>query len=109
MKRFVTFALTTFAVLGLLTVAPLGATTALAGEETTSSMAFAQDEAQLGQVDINSASLKELRTLPGIGQAYSKKIVENRPYKSIEELRTRKVLPLGTYRKIRDRVVVNGQ
>lgn len=109
MKRFVTFALTTFAVLCLLTVTPLSATTALAGEETTSNMAFAQDEAQLGQVDINAASLKELRTLPGIGQAYSKKIVENRPYKSVEELRTRKVLPRGTYRKIRDRVVVNGQ
>lgn len=109
MKRFVTFTLSTFALLCLLALAPSGAATALAGEGTTSSMAFAKGEAQSNQVDLNSASLEELRMLPGIGRAYSKKIVEHRPYKSVEELRTRKVLPQGTYRKIRDKVIANGR
>ncbi len=47
--------------------------------------------ASLGQVkkalvDLNSASTKELEALPGVGAATSKKIVANRPYKSVDEL-----------------------
>lgn len=109
MKRFMTFALTTAAVVCLLTVAPSAGTAALSGQKAISGMALAQGEAQPAQVDINSASLDELQTLPGIGQAYSKKIIENRPYKSVEELRTRKVVPQGTYSKIRDKVIANGR
>jgi len=37
-------------------------------------------------VDLNSASQKELGALPGVGPATSKKIVANRPYKSVDEL-----------------------
>ena len=37
-------------------------------------------------VDINSASVKELESLPGVGPAIAKKIVANRPYKSVDEL-----------------------
>ncbi len=37
-------------------------------------------------VDLNSASTKELEALPGVGAATSKKIVANRPYKSVDEL-----------------------
>jgi hypothetical protein len=37
-------------------------------------------------VDINSASADELKTLPGIGDAYAKKIVEGRPYKGKDEI-----------------------
>ena len=109
MKRLMNVTLTTFVVFCLLAAAPAAGAQALAGEAAASSMALAQGEAQPGPVDLNSASPKELRTLPGIGQAYSKKIIENRPYKSVEELQTRKVLPLGTYTKIRDKVVVNGR
>ncbi len=37
-------------------------------------------------VDLNSASEKELEALPGVGPATSKKIIANRPYKSVDEL-----------------------
>jgi competence protein ComEA len=37
-------------------------------------------------VDMNSASAKELEALPGVGPATSKKIIANRPYKSVDEL-----------------------
>jgi len=37
-------------------------------------------------VDLNSASAKELEALPGVGPATSKKIIANRPYKSVDEL-----------------------
>lgn len=109
MTRLVTVTLATFAVFCLLAAVPLAGTQALAAEDTSSSMAMAQGEGHDAPVDLNSASPKELRALPGIGQAYSKKIIEHRPYKSVEELRTRNVLPLGTYSKIRDKVVANGK
>jgi competence protein ComEA len=37
-------------------------------------------------VDLNSASAKELEALSGVGPATSKKIIANRPYKSVDEL-----------------------
>jgi hypothetical protein len=38
------------------------------------------------QVDINSASEKELDSLPGVGPATAKKIIAGRPYSSVSDL-----------------------
>jgi DNA uptake protein ComE-like DNA-binding protein len=57
------------------------------------------------KIDINSASAEELQKLPGIGEALSKKIVENRPYKRKDELVQKKVIPGPTYDKIKDHVI----
>ena len=46
-----------------------------------------------------------LKTLPGIGDAYAKKIVEGRPYARKDDLPKRNVLPQGTYDKIKDQIV----
>jgi hypothetical protein len=43
--------------------------------------------------DINSASEDDLKALPGIGDAYAKKIVEGRPYKRRDELVQKRVVP----------------
>lgn len=59
-------------------------------------------------IDINSATLTDLKSLPGVGTAYARKIVEGRPYSSIDELKARKVLSSSTYDKIRDRVSAKG-
>jgi DNA uptake protein ComE-like DNA-binding protein len=56
-------------------------------------------------LDINSASVDELKTIPGIGDAYAKKIVDGRPYKRKDKLVQKKVVPKGTYDKIKDQVV----
>jgi competence protein ComEA len=56
-------------------------------------------------IDINTATPAELETIPGIGEAYSKKIVENRPYKRKDELVQKKVVPQATYDKIKDHIV----
>src|SRR3989449_2045546 len=40
------------------------------------------------KLDLNSASEADLKTLTGIGDAYAKKIVENRPYKRRSEEHT---------------------
>jgi DNA uptake protein ComE-like DNA-binding protein len=56
-------------------------------------------------IDINTASADELRTLKGIGDAYAKKIVENRPYKGKDELVSKKVIPQATYDGIKGQII----
>jgi competence protein ComEA len=74
-----------------------------------------QDPAKPGQkeppaakkepLDINSASADELKALKGIGEADAKKIVENRPYKTKDELARKQVVSMATYNKIKDQIV----
>ena len=65
----------------------------------------AADKAPPAMVDINHATAAELKTLPGIGEAYSAAIIRNRPYKNKTQLRSKDVIPPATYEKIKDQVV----
>jgi DNA uptake protein ComE-like DNA-binding protein len=56
-------------------------------------------------IDINSASRKELRMLPGIGDAQADRIVAGRPYRTKTDLATGKVIPTGTYLSIKRMIV----
>ena len=56
-------------------------------------------------VDINSASKADLSALPGIGDVYSQKIIDGRPYKTKTDLVNKKVLPQATYNKIRVKII----
>jgi len=54
------------------------------------------------KISLNQASVEELDTLPGIGKITAQKIINNRPYQSIDELLTKKVVGKSTFEKIKD-------
>jgi len=56
-------------------------------------------------IDINSATLKQLKTLPGIGDAEAKQIIAHRPYMTKTELVTKGVLPTGPFLSLKRQVV----
>lgn len=64
------------------------------------------EPAENGLININSASQKELESLSGIGPVYASNIIEHRPYSTIEELVSRKVIGQSVFAKIKDKISI---
>ena len=59
------------------------------------------------QLDLNTATFAELRALPGMGDAYVRRIIEGRPYTAKNQLVTRGILPQAAYERIREAIVAH--
>lgn len=57
-------------------------------------------------VDINLATLPELDALPGIGKTTAQKIIDARPYSSINELTDKKILSLKQFNQLKHTISV---
>jgi len=105
------------AVLGLLSMFSFGQAastpttkkdSATASDKKSDTMASDKKAAKAEQkplVDINSASKDELTALPGIGDAYSQKIIDGRPYANKTQLLSKKILPKATYDGVKAQIV----
>src|SRR3954467_3908398 len=106
--------LATALTVGLMAATPSMAQTAQPAAKSDSKMAPMAPKAPESKMapapkaellDINSATAEQLDALPGIGKAYSAKIIEGRPYKGKDELVEKKILPQKTYDGIKDKII----
>lgn len=93
-----------FLALVLLFTMPLAVSVAQTSAAKAAAAAAATPDNKL---DINTATADQLKAFPGIGEAYSKRIIDGRPYTAKNQLVSRGVLPEGVYNKIKDSIIAS--
>lgn len=65
-----------------------------------------QSQASLTLLNLNTAAMSQLEELPGIGSKTAEKIIQERPFTSIDELVEKKLVSEKTYEKIKEKITV---
>ena len=63
-----------------------------------------EDTSSNYNININNASKSDLDTLPGIGEVTAQKIIDGRPYQSVQDLLTKKIVGQSVFEKIKDKI-----
>lgn len=87
-------------VIALMSAMALGGTKTAKAAKSDSAAA-----AKMELLDINSASKEQLDALPGIGEKFSQRIIDGRPYAKKTDLVQKKVIPQATYNKIKGMII----
>lgn len=82
----------------------LGCCTAWAADPPKPPDAAAAKPASNVRLNLNAGSATEFARLLGVGDARARAIVKGRPYRSKEELLTRKIVPESVYEDIKSNV-----
>lgn len=92
----------------LLLIAASAAQTAKAPAPATHQQTVSEKIAESKtRMDINTATAEQLKTLPGIGDAYVARIIGGRPYTAKNQLVQRGILPQNVYAGITDRIIAH--
>jgi DNA uptake protein ComE-like DNA-binding protein len=102
-KRAVSRLLVVLGVIALLSTMAFTQAAPAKAEAPKAAAAAKTKKAEL--VDINSATKDQLKELPGIGDAYSQKIIDGRPYRTKRDLVLKKIVPQATYAQIQELII----
>lgn len=91
----------TFVMTGIAAPASAKAT---AGRPAYGSNGLVAGTSMTGNININSASQAELESLVGIGPARARDIIAGRPYNSVAELSSKKIIPQSVFEKIKAQI-----
>jgi competence protein ComEA len=85
----------------------ISASFAVTVPSSTAQPPVAQAPAPGDLLDINTATPRQLKALPGFGDAYVRRVIAGRPYSAKNQLVTRGILPQAAYDKASSRIVAH--
>ncbi len=107
MKLHRLFSLAALLTLGCALAAQTPATKPAVANKPAAAVTKAANTKSNEPLDINTATPDQLMQLPGVGQAYSKRIIDGRPYTAKNQLLSRGILPQATYEAIASQIIAH--